>query len=368
MEEVRVLKEEPLRVLQVISSSATSGAEKHVLALSQLLVRRGHHVEIVCPPGGWLGKQCRLNEIPVFESEMKGAGWFRTMGLVMRRIKESKIDVTHSHLTRATYFGAIGSMMRRKPAVASVHITNRDEIYRRMAFGQNRLVAVSNFVRGILHGRGIPDRFIDIVYNGTDFTEFAYHEPAAVRTEFGIAPERTVIGLVGRVCREKGHLLMVDALKDVLTEYPNTHVMFVGRVETTFEPEFRDAIAAAGVSGNVTLAGERHDIPRLMDSFDFTAMPSHRETFGIAAIEAMARKKAVVASRIGGLTEVVRHKQTGLLCDLQPDDLANAISYMLENEQEREQMGLLGRALVEEKFTHREMVRQLLGVYGKAIG
>lgn len=368
MDEDRVHSNRRLRVLQVISSSATSGAEKHVLALSQLLIQGGHYVEVVCPPNGWLGHQCRLNEIPVFESHMKGAGWYRTMGLVMRRIREGQIDVTHSHLTRATYFGAIGSMIRRRPAVASVHITNRDEIYRRMAFGQNRLVAVSNFVRGILHGRGIPDRFIDTVYNGTDFTEFAYHEPSAVRAEFGIPTDRKVIGLVGRVCREKGHLLMVDAMKDVLTEYPKTHVMFVGRIEATFEPEFQEAVAMAGVGSHLTMAGERHDIPRLMDSFDFTAMPSHRETFGIAAIEAMARKKAVVASRIGGLTEVVRHKQTGLLIDLQPQELASAISYMLEHEQEREQMGLLGRALVEEKFTLREMVRQLEGVYTKAVG
>lgn len=355
------------RVLQVISSSATSGAEKHVLALSQLLIQRGHYVEIICPPNGWLGEQCRRSEIPVFESAMKGAGWYRTMGLVMRRIRESKIDVTHSHLTRATYFGAIGSMMRRRPAVASVHITNRDEIYRRMAFGQNRLVAVSNFVRGILHGRGIPDRFIDTVYNGTDFTDFAFHDRMAARNEFGIPADRQLIGLVGRVCREKGHLLMVDAMKDVVSQYPKTHVMFVGRIEATFEPEIREAVLAAGVEDNVTIAGERHDIPRLLDSFDFTAMPSHRETFGVAAIEAMARKKAVVASRIGGLTEVVRHKQTGLLIDLQPDDLADALSYMLEHEQEREQMGLLGRALVEEKFTLREMVKRMEGVYAKAV-
>lgn len=361
-------QQKPLRVLQVISSSATSGAEKHVLALSELLIQRGHYVEIICPPNGWLGEQCRRSEIPVFESEMKGAGWYRTMGLVMRRIRESKIDVTHSHLTRATYFGAIGSMMRRRPAVASVHITNRDEIYRRMAFGRNRLVAVSNFVRGILHGRGIPDRFIDTVYNGTDFTEFATHDPWDVRREFEIPSDRKVIGLVGRVCREKGHLLMVDAMKDVLREYPKTHVMFVGRIEATFEPELREAMVTAGVGANMTIAGERHDIPRLLDSFDFTAMPSHRETFGVAAIEAMARKKAVVASRIGGLTEVVRHKQTGLLIDLQPDDLAEAISYMLEHEQEREQMGLLGRAIVEEKFTLREMVRRMEGVYVKAVG
>ncbi|MEQ1822518.1 MAG: glycosyltransferase family 4 protein [Fimbriimonadaceae bacterium] len=356
-----------MRVLQIISSATTSGAEKHVLNLSELLTRNGHYVELICPPNGWLGEQCRAIGIPVFESEMRGAGWGRTLGLAMRRIREAKIDVVHSHLTRATYFGAISGLTRRRPAVATVHIANHDEIYRRMAFGRNRLVAVSNFVRGILHGRGIKDQFIDTVYNGTDFTDLQYNEATPVWQEFGIPQDRKVIGMVGRVCREKGHLLMVEALSDVVKRDPLAHVMFVGRLESQFEPELMEAVASANIESNVTFAGERHDVPRLLDSFAFTAMPSHQETFGVAAIEAMARKKAVVASRVGGLTEVVRHKQTGLLIDLRPDELSEAMKFMLQNESERHQMGLYGRALVEQRFTLKEMVRRLEGIYERSI-
>jgi glycosyltransferase involved in cell wall biosynthesis len=356
-----------MRILQIISSATTSGAEKHVLNLSELLTRNGHYVELICPPGGWLGEQSRAIGIPVFESEMRGSGWGRTLGLAMRRIRESQIDVVHSHLTRATYFGAVSGLLRRRAAVATVHIANHDEIYRRMAFGKNRLVAVSNFVRGILHGRGIKDRFIDTVYNGTDFTDLEYPQAMPVWEEFQIPRNRKVIGMVGRVCREKGHLLMVDALSDVVKHDPLAHVMFVGRIESQFEPELMRAVEAANIKESVTFAGERHDIPRLLDSFEFTAMPSHQETFGVAAIEAMARKRAVIASRVGGLTEVVRHKQTGLLIDLRPDELSDAMSYMLQNEREREQMGIFGRALVEERFTLREMARRLEGVYERSL-
>ncbi|MEQ1933625.1 MAG: glycosyltransferase family 4 protein, partial [Fimbriimonadaceae bacterium] len=273
-----------MRILQIISSATTSGAEKHVLNLSELLTRNGHYVELICPPRGWLGEQCRTIGIPVFESEMRGAGWGRTLSLAMRRVKESNLDIVHSHLTRATYFGAITGLLRRRSAVATVHIANHDEIYKRMAFGKNRLVAVSNFVRGILHGRGIKDRFIDTVYNGTDFTDLEYADSMPVHEEFGIPRDRKVIGMVGRVCREKGHLLMVEALSDVVKHDPLAHVMFVGRVESTFEPELKRAVASARVEQSVTFAGERHDIPRLLDSFEFTAMPSHQETFGVAAI------------------------------------------------------------------------------------
>jgi len=357
----------PLKVLQIISSSATSGAEKHVLSLSHLLTQNGHSVEVVCPRGGWLGDQCRLYGIPVHETEMKGAGWFRTTALLMRRFRQGHFDLAHTHLTRATYFGAIAGTLCGRPAVATVHIANHDQVYKRMARDRNRLVAVSNFVRGMLHGRGIPDRYIDTVYNGTDFADLDAHDTSTVRSEFGIPEDRRLIGLVGRVCREKGHLLMIEAMRDVVREYPDTHVMFVGRLEAHFADEFQDAVRTAGVSDHLTMTGVRHDVPRLLDSFEFTTMPSHQETFGIAAIEAAARSKAVVASRIGGLPEVVRHQQTGLLIDLRPQELSEAISYLLDNEGERRQMGTLGRLMVEQKFTLRHMVDRLESVYERAV-
>jgi len=358
-----------MRILQVVSSSATSGAERHVYQLSTLLKRRGHHVEVVCPPGGWLSTQLRDESISVLETNMKGAGWFRTFGYLARRIRKGQIDVVHTHLTRATWFGVLAGTVRRVPVVGTVHIGNHDQIYKRMARGRNRLVAVSNYVRGMLHGRGIPDRYIDTVHNGTDFVDLLpLGGVGSVREEFGIPESRRLIGLVGRVCREKGHLLMVDAMKDVLAEHRDAHLMFVGRVEQLFDPEVREAIWEAGIGEHVTMTGVRHDVPRLLDAMAFTAMPSHRETFGIAAIEAMARGKAVVASRVGGLPEVVRHQQTGLLVDLRPDELSEAVSYLLTHEGEREQMGAMGRRIVEEKFTLKHMVDRLEGVYQKTVG
>lgn len=355
-----------LRVLQIVSSSTTSGAERHVYSLSKLLHDWGHHVEVVTPEGGWLPGVCRDADIPVHQTVMRGSGWFRTFGYMLRRLKAGQIDVVHTHLTRATYFGAMSGFLRRVPVVATVHIANHDQVYKRMARGRNRLVAVSNYVRGMLHGRGIPDRFIDTVYNGTDFVELGPFVGDGVHDEFEIPRQRKLVGLVGRVCREKGHMLMVRAMKQVLEEHADSHLMFVGRIESDFDGELRDEIQSQGIGEHTTFTGARQDIPRLLDAFEFTTMPSHKETFGIAAIEAMARRRPVVASRVGGLPEVVHHGQTGLLVDLRPDDLAEAVSYLLEHESERKQMGEMGRRIVEEKFTHRQMANRLQEVYLKA--
>ena len=360
--------ERKLRIGQVVSSSATSGAERHVLALSDRLSRRDHHIEVLCPSGGWLSTDVEKSGIAAHTSDMKGLGWFRTVGYLTRLIKERRLDVVHTHLTRATYFGAVAGMLRRVPVVATVHIANHDQIYKRMARGRNRLVAVSNFVRGMLHGRGIKDRYIDTVYNGTDFVDFAHSPPEPVLEEFGIPRGRRLVGLVGRVAREKGHLLMIRAMQPILEAHPDAHFVFVGRVEPTFEPEFREALATSGQEERLTMTGNRNDVPRILDSFTLTTMPSSIETFGMAAVEAMARGKAVVASRVGGLPEVVRHGQTGLLVDLDPSGLAEAVSYLLSREDERDRMGSTARRLVEEKFTLEAMVSRLEDVYSRAVG
>ncbi len=352
----------------MISSSATSGAERHVVSLSQQLSGRGHYVEVICPEDGWLPKVLSDSGIKVHTSNMRGKGWAQTLNLLVQEKRRSKIDVIHTHLTRATYIGYCAGRFSGLPVVTSVHIANNDQIYKRLARKHNRLVAVSSFVRGMLRGRGIADHYIDTVYNGTDFVDFAQHDPIEVKDEFSIPRDRKVVGLVGRVCREKGHLEMITAMKSIRRDHPNAHVMFVGRVEESFEGELNEAIDGAGVRDSVTLAGIRHDVPRLLDSFTLSTMPSHIETFGVAAIEAMARGKAVVASRVGGLPEVVRHRQTGLLIDLRPEALAEAVSYLLTHEDEREWMGAQGKRIVEEKFSLGEMVRRFEGVYSRALG
>ena len=350
----------------MVSSSATSGAERHVFSLSQLLQARGHRVQVVTPGPGWLPTILDEAGIPVHNSYMKGSGWPRTMGYLIREVRQNKVDVVHTHLTRAAYIGHALGLLTRVPIVTSVHIANNDQIYRRLARRNNRLVAVSNFVAGMLHGRGIPERYIDTVYNGTDFADIKTASREEVLNEIGIPLDRKVVGLVGKVCRDKGQLELITAMSQLRNDHPDAHVLLVGRIEADFRPEFDAAVSKSGIQDRITFTGVRHDIPRLLDAMTLSTLPSVMETFGVAAIEAMARRRAVVASSVGALPEVVRHGQTGLLVDLRPEAIAEAVGYLLSNEEIRESMGTQGRHLVERKFTLNEMVNRFEDVYRKA--
>jgi glycosyltransferase involved in cell wall biosynthesis len=299
---------------------------------------------------------------------MKGGGWFRTMGYLMKQVRRNDIDVVHTHLTRAAYIGHALGLMTGVPILTSVHIANNDQIYRRLARRRNKLVAVSNFVRGMLHGRGVPEKYIETIYNGTDFVDFDPTSPEEVKQELGIPRERRLIGLVGKVCEDKGQLELLSAMKSLRSQHPDAHVVFVGRIEEDFRPQIEEAIESSGMKDRITMTGVRHDVPRMLDSFTLSTLPSKMETFGVAAIEAMARSKAVVATRVGALPEVVRHKQTGLLVDLRPDQIAEAVSYLLDNEEEREEMGRMGRHIVEQKFTIGEMASRFESTYRTMVG
>ena len=366
----RESSERPLRVLQICSSSATSGAENNVLHLSRTLAGHGHAVNAVVPAPGWLPDRLSAAGIPVRVQGMKGLGWYRLMGTLVKEARAGRVDVAHTHLTRAAYFGHTFGLLTGTPIVTSVHIANNDNIYRRLARGQNRLVAVSDFVRGMLHGRGVPEAYVTTVHNGTDMLDRAGGDARAVRAALGIPEGRAVIGMVGRVCPEKGHPEAIEALRTIVAGGRDAHLLLVGREVPEFRREIRASVAG-DLAGRVTFAGERDDVPALLDASDLAAMPSVMETFGIAALEAMARARPVVATRVGGLPEVVRDGATGLLVEPDPARLAGALAEafdrLLARPAERELMGRNGREVVRAHFTLDKMAGRFEAVYARAL-
>lgn len=298
--------------------------------------------------------------------DMKRAKGLHAEARMLRFVSRKKFDVVHAHLSRAAYLSWIVSVLRRVPLICTVHVETREPIYRIMAKGSNRIVAVSNFIRGILKGAGIKDDYIDVVYHGTDFGDITYHSPIDVHTEFEIPNNRQLVGLVGRVSREKGHELAVEALPEVLSEFPDLQLMFVGREVGDFPAQLKQRVESMEIANHVTFTGDRADVPRLLDAMSFSILPSMMESFSLAALESMARGRAVVASRVGGLEEVVVHNETGYLVDQTPHAFASSMAYLLQEERERDRLGLNARQRVRDMFSITQMVERLENCYRKA--
>ena len=355
-----------LSVLQLISSSATSGAERHVIDLSCRLIERGHRVLIVCPEEGWLPSKALQLDIPVQIVPMKGKSLSQAILNISTLAKKMEVDVMHTHLTRAAYIGYVLGSFRISPIVTSVHIANNSRIYNRLAKRTNRIVAVSDFVHGMLHGRGIKSDFIDTVYNGTDFLNYPPIDADEVRAEFCIPRDRKIIAQVGRISSLKGQKSAIDALQYLRKRGHDVHGLFVGEAEEGYDRELKQAIRDYKLDPYVTFTGVRDDVPRLLDGSDIVAITSIMETFGIVAIEAMARSRAVVATRVGALPEVISDGFSGMLYDPGSRQCLDHFEYLLSQPLVREEMGRNGKSLVEERFSNEKMADRMLDVYRKA--
>lgn len=160
-----------MNILQIVSASRTGGVERHVVVLSDLLRQRGHRVMTFCPPGEWLPAQMRGANLPVQEINMHGMRQSCGAARVLPQFaRDNKIDLIHSHLTRATYMGYLTGRLTRLPVVSSVHVMTRDFVYRRL-FPKpgNQIITVSEYLRDSLISQGIPAARVRTIHNGTNF-------------------------------------------------------------------------------------------------------------------------------------------------------------------------------------------------------
>jgi glycosyltransferase involved in cell wall biosynthesis len=233
----------------------------------------------------------------------------------------------------------------------------------------SRVICVSDYGYRCVTGRGLfpADRCL-MIYNGVDLsrvTESA-ERAAAFRRRFSIPAERSVICQVSWIIPEKGILDLLEAARVVVARNRNTHFVIVG--DGPFRAEYTRKSIELDLQEHVTWTGLLEDpfAAGVFDAADVVCQVSRwEEVFGWVIAEAMAYRKPVVATRVGGIPELVRHGESGVLIgrgDVQ--ELARAIERLIGDAGERAAMGAAGRRRVEAHFDLRNTVAQLLEVYG----
>ncbi|HLV81222.1 MAG TPA: glycosyltransferase [Chthonomonadaceae bacterium] len=364
-----------MNILQIVSSSRTSGAEKHVLVLSDRLRRHGHKVMAVCPSDGWLPAQLRDAGIPALEVAMRGPRSWASTFMLARLVRKHRIDLIHTHLTRATYLGALVGRLTRLPVVSSCHVQTHDPAYRFLFHKQrNRIITVSDFVRNGLLAHGIRESQIQTIYNGTEFClpgraagEDAVDGSLPVHAELSLPPDAELVGLFARVDEFKGHPILVRAVRHVVAARPRAYFLCVGAVEARMQRMLWETAAADDVAERLRFTGVRNDVQRLMSAVDVVTLPSRYEACSMSIIEAMALGKPVVATRAGGNPELVEDCATGLLIERTPEALAEALICVLSDPERRRRMGEAGRRRAEACFTDQVMVGKIEAVYRELV-
>jgi glycosyltransferase involved in cell wall biosynthesis len=234
-----------------------------------------------------------------------------------------------------------------------------------------RVVAVSGAVRDAWTAAGLSPERVVVVPNGVDLAEGraapGAAERRAVRRELGVAEGTPLVATVSVLRPGKGLEVLVAAAPAVLAAHPRARFAVVG--DGPARPELEARTAAGGVGEALAWTGFRRDVPALLAAADLFVLPSLDDAFPTAILEAMAAGLPVVATRAGGIPEIVDDGATGLL--VPPGDaaaLARAVSALLADPAARRALGEAGRRRAGERFSTAAWLGRLQRVYGEALG
>jgi glycosyltransferase involved in cell wall biosynthesis len=236
----------------------------------------------------------------------------------------------------------------------------------------DKIIAVSTHTkRELLESYNVSASKVCVIYNGVDAGKFKpANEKDRVKREMGFNSDKVVL-YVGRLYSRKGLLTLLRAAPIILQKFRKVKFVISGKSFHGEEEKLKTLASRLGVEKNVLFYGYIPDekLPKLYQAADIFVLPSIYEGMPFTLLEASASGLPVVATRVGGIPEVVSDGENGFLVSpLDIKGLAERILYLLENPSRAHEMGLLGRRIVEEKFSWQRVAERVMEVYNEVSG
>jgi len=213
------------------------------------------------------------------------------------------------------------------------------------------------------------------IYNGIDLSVFSPRSSRldaieGDKQQLGIPRGCKVVGIVGRIVKEKGHREFLEMAKELLRKRKDVHFLVVGDSlpsdRDSYGPVLRRRVCEEGLEGRFLFAGFTSEVPKYLRMMDIFVLPSYREGFPRSVLEAMATELPVVATNIRGCREAVVHGETGFI--VPPKDakaLADAVAFLLENPEKAKDMGRAGRERAVKLYDQRLVAGRFVAAFDR---
>jgi glycosyltransferase involved in cell wall biosynthesis len=368
------------RILYVHGIEAIGGAEQDLLLLLRGLDRTQWTPMVACPEQGAFRACVETLGIPV--SPIKLPPWRKLPSLFSRyaAVKDfstllGSLQPALIHINDIWWVPHTICAVKRLtggviPVIVHVRQNIKAEKVRAYLLDQaDYILAVSHQVRAVLEQGGVSSPRVSTLYSGVDLAACSEAgDGKSIRARHGIPADALLIGTVANLLPIKGYEVLIKALPAIFAKVPTAHYLIVGAGSGEYPEHLQKLCADQGLADRVHFVGFQNQTWPYLAALDLYVQPSLNEAFGIAAAEAMAMGKAVVASRVGGLPEVVADQQTGLL--VSPGnavELSKAILSLLEDRPRREHLGRCGVARVQEHFNLKTALAGIEQVYAKVL-
>lgn len=375
-----------MRVLHFRSSFTFAGPEAVLLYLAVPLRRCGVETKIIAHYRRKAGEPARHRLV----EETKRAGleaeqWDgnaivspRVLGRLTQELVRGRFDLLHTHDPKSNLVGLLAARRARVPVVATVHLHDTSNFRTRMFRVLDlqtlrffpRIIAVSSALRAELIAAHLPDPRIGVIHNGIDVSRFgrgAAERADVWRARWGGEDGGRIITTVGRLSPQKGIHTLLQAARLITQKQPRTRFWVVG--SGPLRRELEAQARSLGIDAVVHWLGHQSDISGIMAASDVVAVPSIREGLPMVVLEALALSRPVVASAVGGISEVIEDGVSGwLVPPAEPAVLAARILHLIEHPEAGRAAGERGRARVMSEFAAHQAARQLASSYAALLG
>jgi glycosyltransferase involved in cell wall biosynthesis len=366
-----------MKILHIAKHLNIGGITSYLLTLCKGLQGKGYDIFILSSGGELqaefekIGVHCIAQDF-MTKSELSPKLWTK-IGYVKRLVQKEKMDIIHTHTRVTQVLGEIVSRLTKVKHVCTCHGFFVNRLGRRLfqAWGK-KVIAVSPIIEThLVRDLKVDPKKIVIIPNGIDIesfqARFKKQNPKEMRQKLGILETEVVVGIVSRVVKVKGHVVLLEAIKKIRSEFPNLRVLIGG--DGPFLPELKQLVHRAGLDPVFVFYGTTQDVTAPMSVIDIFVLPVlWEEGFGLAAPEAMACQKPIVVSDKGALNWLITAEKSGLVVKVGDSDaLAQSLKRLILDPKLRQTLSQQAELEVREKFSMTLLAKRMDEFYRSVI-
>jgi glycosyltransferase involved in cell wall biosynthesis len=373
-----------IKVLHIHTLPIISGSGINTYLSMKGINKATYRVDLACAPGGRLidlveGQGMKVIPFKNLVQPLHPLKDALVLGDLTLFLKKERYHIVHTHNSKAGFVGRLAATLARVPVIVhTVHgfaFHDREPRWRRALFRNaeslashwcDRMVFISQpLIDWALRERIVARHKVLKIYSGIELGHFrpaTEDEKKSLRKKWGIGEASPVIGIVSKLWDGKGHEILIRAFKELEKEIDDPVLVIVG--EGYLHEKLVNLVNRLGLAESVIFTGFQMDVSEIIATFDVAVLPSLFEGMGRVLLEAMAMEKPVVASRVGGIPDLVHDGVNGIL--IAPgsvQELRSSLVKILRNPAMAAEMGKQGRKRINAVFSADTMARSIDRVY-----
>jgi len=358
-------------ILHTEASIGWGGQEIRIFTEMEAMRKRGHSLYLAAPPTSQIFQEADKSGFNPLELNSKRILFPFTILKLACTLRRHKVEVVNPHSSADGWIAGLAGRLARVPLIIRsrhIEVDYPNRRTSRLAYGTlpHHVITTSKRIStGLIERLRLKPDHVQCIPTGIDLEKFDVGATGTLHQELGLDSEVPLVGMASVIRSWKGHNHFVEAAKIVTASFPSVHFVVAGGGNERRLEAIRSWAMDAGLASRFHLLGHRTDIPNLLASYSVMVLPSTGyEGIPQIILQSHAMACPVVGTSAGGIPEVIKHEESGLL--VPPKDsyaLAAAINRLLEKAAFRKTMAAQGRAMVEANHSEEHMCNKLEALY-----